>query len=203
MRITIAAVIAAVAVLALVAGARPSVAQDVPGFCKGTPDEACVAFDLTANLIVWGALDGAASYRVVASGEAVRANGDDPYCTPPLADERRTIMIDETVAAPATTLSMGLPQLPAPDRWFVPLFEVELTVLDANGQPISSGGFAAQGEVGCFDEQTGGRPPATAGSLPNTGAGAGDAETPSTLLLALAAIAFVAGTGGVLTASRR
>lgn len=114
------------------------------------PDEGWRMSRPDAGIYAWSAVTGAVSYRVSGTLTLFRENAADP-CLPPLAEETRTLSIDEVIDAADRSYAVPLPPLPAGDRWYVTEEEMlRIEAVGADGVTIlSSTGMSSQRDVYC------------------------------------------------------
>lgn len=124
---------------------------------------------MDGNRVSWTPLGGAAEYRLTGTLLAIRVNASDP-CLPSLAEDRRTITIDERLGADATEFEAPLPPLPPEDRWLVASVNITLRAFDAQGREIAAQAATSVEESACPPAATA-TPQPTVSSLPRTGAG--------------------------------
>jgi hypothetical protein len=98
-------------------------------------------------IVAWSSVSGTDEYRLTGTIFALRVNANDAFCTPPLADDRQTLTLDETIEASATRFELPLPELPAEDEWFFFDTSVQLQAFDAEGVLLAVGSARGIGET--------------------------------------------------------
>jgi len=145
-------------------------------------------------IITWEATGDIAQYEITGTILAVRINAADPFCTPPLESDSRTLDLGETFEAATTEFRLPLPSLPPQDAWFFSDTVVTVKALDEAGQTIAAGnvGGIAETNVQCAT-------PTVLPVLPDTGDGpTGEHHWPLALWLAIGvAGAWLAGLGAL------
>lgn len=149
-------------------------------------------------VIRWRALEGIEHYRLTARYLAVRVHAAAPYCTPPLAEDRRTVEVDEQLDGGVTEFALQLPELPVEDAWYLASGFVQIEAFDADGAVIAAGGGGGVTETP-FCTAT-----ATPGPiLPDTGSGPNSPERTWPAAAAIAAAIAIMGVVLVAYSARR
>ena len=137
-------------------------------------------------IVSWNSVPGTDRYQLTGTIFALRVNANDPLCAPPLAEDRQTLTLDETIEASVTRFELPLPELPAEDAWFFFDTRVTLEAFDNEGVVLAAGdtgGIAETNPLHCATIEP---------ELPPTGSGEGlDPQGPTVYLLAAVALAGV------------
>jgi hypothetical protein len=97
----------------------------------------------------WRSVPGATRYVLSGTLTALRVNAASPFCVRPLADDTRSITLNEQLAADAVSFRVELPAAPAPDTWFVSSVSVGIQAFDSSGSPIAGGFIGRVAETVC------------------------------------------------------
>ena len=101
----------------------------------------------------WNAIEGATRYLLRGEMHVVRGNAVDPFCTPPLEVQGFTAPIQAEIAPTSgngmVRYTVGLPELPPGDRWYVAFAQAQVDAFDVEGTLIATGGHSIVAETMC------------------------------------------------------
>lgn len=148
-----------IAVLALFGASGTAAAQSPTPTPESEPPPTTFQLGFEAPLTyTWPPVTAATDLQITGTVLALRVNALDPFCTPPLEADTRTVSIDEELPGDATSYTIPLPVLPPSDTWLVAQDSILLDAFD--GETL-----VAQGQRGIIVETLCLRPTPTATPL--------------------------------------
>jgi hypothetical protein len=142
--------------------------------------------------ISWNEVPGTAEYRLTGTIAVARVNAENPFCRPPLEEDRRTITLSDFESLAVTEFELALPELPPEDAWFFLESRVQVQAFDEDAVLLASG------SVGGIAETAVCTTPTIEPVLPKTGQGGDPEGYPIGAYLLIAGVAAGAAFGALV-----